>query len=167
MNLLTIRSSECIINSTEFIVKCIIAICAILQKGEFMTITAKMRELGNNRKFSKKFTKGTRVQQVAFQKAVLAATVGTSLEALESIPLAGADTGTPLAAGTYSDATLRFSKAGKTDSYPFEQLTNSVAIPGGEGFVDITDPLMVAIEAAYIGSDNATGWTLFEGEYKR
>lgn len=131
-----------------------------------MTITAKMREVGNGRKFTKRFTKGTRAQQVAFQKAVLAATVATNLEALESIPLAGGDVGTPLASGTYSDATLRFSKAGETDSYPFEQLTNAVAIPGGDGFVDITDPLMVAIEAAYIGSDGATGWTLYEGQYK-
>lgn len=130
-----------------------------------MSITAKLKEVGNGRKFSKVFRKGTRVQQVAFEKAVLAATVAVVVELLESQPLPGGDAGTPIGSGTYSDATLRFSKGALTDSYPFEQLTNSVS--DGAGFVDITDPLMVAIEAAYIGSDGATGWTLYQGEYKR
>lgn len=117
----------------------------------------------NGRKFKKYFRKGTRAQQLAFKNAVLAATVGTLIKEQESVPLAGADVGTPHAAGEYSDAVLHFTKGTETEEYPFEQLTNAVS--DGAGGVNIADPLMLAIEAAYIGSDGATGWNLARGVY--
>lgn len=130
-----------------------------------MSIRAKLKEIVNGRKFSKTFSKGTRAQQVLWEKAVLAATVADMVEVTESQPLPGGDTGVTLTAGTYSDAQLYFSKGVLLDDYHFEQLTNAVA--DGAGGVIITDPLMIAIQTAYVGSDSATGWTLYKGEYVR
>lgn len=117
----------------------------------------------NGRKFKKYFRKGSRAEQIAFKNAVLAATVGTLIKEQESTPLAGADVGTPHAAGEYSDAVLYFTKGTEEESYHFEQLTNAVA--DGAGGVDITNALMLAIEAAFIGPDGATGWNLARGVY--
>jgi hypothetical protein len=125
---------------------------------------AELKE-SNGRTFKKYFRKGTRPQQIAFKNAVLAATVGTLIKEQESVPLAGADVGAPHAAGEYSDAVLYFTKGTEEENYTFEQLTNAVS--DGNGGVDITDPLMVAIEAAFIGPDGATGWNLARGVYVR
>lgn len=130
-----------------------------------MAITAKLKEVGNGRKFTKKFSKGTRAQQVDFQKAVLAATVAVVDAITENQPIATADAGAVHAAGTYSDATLHFAKGVKTAEYPFEQLTNAVS--DGAGGVNILDPLMTAIAAAYLGPDGALGWTLVKGVFKK
>lgn len=128
------------------------------------SITQSWEEV-NGRDFKKRFTKGTRAQQVAFAKAVASATIGTLVKQQESTPLAGTDLATAGSGDSYSDATLYFAKGALEDSYDFEQLTNDVSL--GDGSVDIANSLMTAIEAAFVGNDGATGWTLTRGLYHR
>jgi hypothetical protein len=129
-------------------------------------LTIKMTEPApNGRPFTKRFTKGTRAEQIAFMQDVLAATAGDSVSQQESKPLAGADLGVPSAETAYSDATLYFIKGTEEDSYDFEQLVNSVG--DGAGGIDVSDPLMTAIESTFVGKDGATGWTLVKGLYHR
>ena len=129
------------------------------------SITITMTEPVNGREFKKYFRKGSRAEEIAFMQAVLAATAGTVVSEQESTPLAGADLGTANASTSYSDATLYFVKGTEEDSYDFEQLVNSVG--DGSGGVDVSDPLMTAIEAAFVGKDGATGWTLVKGIYHK